>query len=69
MTHETNVDFRGEKRAVEFEHEGDDVIVWSFVGENVCGGIDTTQAEQDAVYEQLWAYLEDWWASIEWNNG
>lgn len=62
MTHETEVDFRGGKREVSFYHEGDDVIVWSFADENVCSGLDTTQAEQDAVYEQLWAWFKDWWA-------
>jgi len=61
-THETEVEFRGSKRAVSFYHEGDDVIVWSFVDENVCSGIDTTQAEQDAVYGQLWAWLEEYWS-------
>lgn len=60
--HSAEVSFRGVSREAEFEYEGDGIIVWSFVGENVCGGIDTTQAEQDAVYEQLWAWLEDWWA-------
>jgi hypothetical protein len=59
--YETQVDFRGGKREVEFEHEGG-VIVWNFVGEAVCLGADATPAEQDAVYQQLWAYLEDWWA-------
>lgn len=62
---ETEVDFRGGKRAVEFEHEGDGVIMWCFEGENICGGADATQAEQDAVYEQLWAYLVDWWAGLD----
>ena len=60
--HNAEVSFRGERREAEFEYEGDGVIVWGFVGEDVCGGADATQAEQDAVYEQLWAWLEDWWA-------
>lgn len=60
--HKTEVDFRGGKREVEFEYEGDGVIVWNFVGEDTCGGIDTTDVEQQAIYDQLWAYLEDWWA-------
>lgn len=60
--HSAEVSFRGGSRDVGFEYEGDGIIVWSFVGENVCSGIDTTQAEQDAVYEQLWVWLEDWWA-------
>lgn len=60
--HSAEVICRGESRDVEFEYEGDGIIVWSFVGENVGSGIDTTQAEQDDVYAQLWAWLEDWWA-------
>jgi hypothetical protein len=60
--HETEVSFRGGKREVTFEYEGDGVIVWAFADEQVCGGVDATQAEQDDVYAQLWTYLEDWWA-------
>ncbi|GEM_PF-3801561 len=60
--YETEVEFRGGKREVEFEYEGDGVIVWSFADEAVCLGIDTTEAEQQAVYQQLWDYLEDRWA-------
>lgn len=60
--HETEVDFRGGKRLVNFEYEGDGAIVWCFDGESTCLGEDTTEAEQQAVYEQLWAYLEDLWA-------
>lgn len=63
MTLSTDIDFRGAKREVEFEHEGDGVIIWWFT---VDGGPDgqggATEAEQDAIYQQLWAYLEDWWA-------
>ena len=62
MQHETEVDFRGGKREVQFEYEGDGVIVWNFIDENVCLGVDTTSREQDDVYEQLWNYLLDWWA-------
>lgn len=65
MTHDTEVDFRGEKRTVEFEYEGDGVISWWFENETVCGGIGTTDAEQSDVYEQLWAYMLDWWANQE----
>jgi hypothetical protein len=61
MMHELEIDFRGEKRNVQFEHEGDGVILWTFEGENVCSGVDTTQREQDDIYEQLWAYLLDYW--------
>lgn len=60
--HETEVDFRGGKRAIQFDYEGDGVIVWCLEGENTCNGEDATAAEQQAVYDQLWAYLEDWWA-------
>ncbi|MES3152930.1 hypothetical protein [Sphingomonas faeni] len=60
--HETEVDFRGAKRDVEFEYEGDGIIVWWFQGENECCGIGTTQAEQDAVHDQLRDALEDWWS-------
>lgn len=63
--HETEVDFRGGKRAVEFKYEGDGIIVWCFEGEDTCGGVDATQAEQDAVHEQLWEYLCDWWRGMD----
>lgn len=62
MIHEIEVDFRGGKREVEFEYEGDGVIVWNFKGDDVCFGADATEAERDAVYQQLWACLVDWWA-------
>jgi hypothetical protein len=60
--HSTEVDFRGEKRTVEFEHEGDGVILWWFETETILFGIGTTQAEQDDIYAVLWAYLEDYHA-------
>lgn len=62
MNHETEVKFRGQMRKVDFEYEGDGVIVWCLEGETVCNGEDATEAEQQEIYEQLWAYLEDWWA-------
>lgn len=62
MSHETEVEFRGCQREVEFEYEGDGVIVWNFKGEDVCLGVDATDAERSAVHQQLWAWLEDWWA-------
>jgi hypothetical protein len=65
MMHETEVDFRGGKREVEFEYEGDGVIIWSFVGEDVCLGADATQAEQESIHEQLWLYLLDFWSEPE----
>jgi hypothetical protein len=60
--HSTEIDFRGAKRTVEFEYEGDGVILWWFDTETILFGIDTTQAEQDAIYESLWTYLTDYWA-------
>jgi len=59
--HETDVPFRGATREVTFEYEGDGVIVWAFVDEDTCGGIDATDEERDAVYQFLWAYLLDFW--------
>jgi hypothetical protein len=67
--HSTEIEFRGEKRTVEFEHEGDRVILWWFEHETVLFGIGTTQAEQDAIYEILWAYLEDYWAPTPEDDG
>ena len=59
------VDFRGSKREVEWQYEGDHVIVWAFIGCDECQQTpegDITQAEIDSVHEQLWAVLEDFWA-------
>lgn len=61
MIHGTEIAFRGNQREVEFEHEGDGVIVWWFPDEGICGGADTSDSEQDAVYQQLWTYLSDYW--------
>ena len=61
MALSTDIEFRGAKREVEFEHEGDGVISWWFTydgGENGQGG--ATDAEHDAIYQQLWAYYDDW---------
>ena len=63
--HETSVKFRDGERDVEFEYEGDGVIVWNFADEIVCGGIGLTHREQDDVHEQLWNYMVDWWASFD----
>lgn len=64
--HETEVEYRGEKRTVFFDHEGDHVIVWCFPGEDTCQGpADATEDEKTAIYQALWAYLEDLWAPRE----
>lgn len=60
--HATEIDFRGAKREVEFDYEGDGIIVWWFIDEGVCSGANTTEAEQAEVYQKLWDYLEDLWA-------
>jgi len=59
----TEVDFRGAKREVEFEYEGDGIIIWWFTYDGGDSGqSDATEAEHSDIYQQLWAYLEDWWA-------
>lgn len=61
--HETEVDYRGDKRTVFFDYEGDGIIVWCFPGEDTCGGPQgSTDSETADIYQALWAYLEDWWA-------
>ena len=61
--HGTEVKFRGEKRVVFYEHEGDHVIIWWFPGDEATNGPpDATPDEQSAIYEQLWAKLESWWS-------
>ena len=64
MTHETDIIFRGMERTVEFEHEGDGVILWWFPDDkdhaDSQGG--ASRLEQDSIYEELWAYLLDFWA-------
>lgn len=60
----TTVDLRGEKRIVFYEHEGDHVIIWWFPGDEATHGpADATEAETSNIYSQLWAEMEDRWAS------
>lgn len=62
MMLETEIQFRGETREVQFEHEGDGVILWSFPGDTHDDGMGgATDAEQQEIYETLWAWLLDWW--------
>jgi len=62
LTHSTELTFRDKQRDVEFEYEGDGVIVWWFTYDGGADGMDgATDAEQQSVYDVLWAYLEDWW--------
>jgi hypothetical protein len=66
VTHETQIPFRGTQRTVEFEHEGDEVIIWWFPDdtENADKQGGATTEEQNDIHERLWAYLLDWWDSV-----
>jgi len=60
----TLVNYRGEKRVVFYEHEGDHVLIWWFPGEaSTHGPADATEAEKNEIYARLWAEMEDRWAS------